>query len=619
MLDNETKRRINSLRNILVGKLPDPKAQVEQITNGLIYKFMNDMDDESVSMGGKATYFSSKFKKYSWKHLMDTKTSGVEKVSLYSEAIEQMYNNENLPELFREIFKNSFLPFKDPSTLNMFLKEINEFNYSHSEKLGDAFEYLLSFMGSQGDAGQFRTPRHIIDFMVEITSPKKDETILDPACGTSGFLISAYKKIVSDNTKDRPGDLLSSMEKKKLLGNVSGYDISPDMIRLSLANLFLHGFNEDNLKIFEYDTLTSLDRWNEYYDVILANPPFMTPKGGIRPHNRFSIKSNRAEVLFVNYIMEHLTPKGRAAIVVPEGIIFQSGNAYKDLRKSLIEKSLIGVVSLPSGVFNPYSGVKTSILILDRELSQKTNKIFFGKVKNDGYDLGAQRRVIDKNDLPKIKDGALEYISNLKEGINKDHPDLLYLLKEDLLSSGDFGLTFDRYIKKDIVSNYEVFDFIDLIDTVKAKKINSKEIKEIGKYPVIDQSQNFISGYSNEKNCLNEFTHPVIIFGDHTLVFKYVDFSFVGAGDGIKVIKTKESINTKFLYYLLNNYEFDSLGYSRHYKLLKELRIPLPPLEIQNEIVEELEQYQKVIDGAKQVIEGYTKKIEDRINKIWES
>ena len=127
MLDNETKRRINSLRDILVGKLPDPKARVEQITNGLIYKFMNDMDDESVSMGGKATYFSGKFQKYSWKKFMDTKKSGVEKVSLYSEAIEQMYNNENLPELFREIFKNSFLPFKDASTLNMFLKEINNF------------------------------------------------------------------------------------------------------------------------------------------------------------------------------------------------------------------------------------------------------------------------------------------------------------------------------------------------------------------------------------------------------------------------------------------------------------------------------------------------------------
>ena len=167
MLDDVTKKRINTLRQILVGKLPDPKAQVEQITNGLIYKFMNDMDEEAIALGGNATYFSSKYEKYSWKNLINPKTDGSKKVELYSDAIKQMYKNENLPELFRDIFKDSFLPFQDPSTLSKFLKEINEFHYSNSEKLGDAFEYLLSFMGSQGDAGQFRTPRHIIDFIVE--------------------------------------------------------------------------------------------------------------------------------------------------------------------------------------------------------------------------------------------------------------------------------------------------------------------------------------------------------------------------------------------------------------------------------------------------------------------
>ena len=605
MLDSNTKKRIDDCRDILVGKLPIPKSQIDQITLALIYKFMDDMDQQSKDFGGVASFFTGSFEKYSWSSIMSSQIGANEMLKLYSEGIEGMSENESIQPLFRSIFKDAYLPYRDPETLKMFLKKINEFSYDHSEKLGDAFEYLLSVMGSQGDAGQFRTPRHIIDFMVDITSPKKDETILDPSCGTSGFLISAYKKIISDNTKDRPGDLLSSMEKKKLLGNVSGYNISPDMIRLSLANLFLHGFNEDNLKIFEYDTLTSLDRWNEYYDVILANPPFMTPKGGIRPHNRFSIKSNRAEGLFVNYIMEHLTPKGRAAIVVPEGIIFQLGSAYKDLRKSLIEKSLIGVISLPSGVFNPYSAVKTSILILDRELSQKTDKIFFGKVENDGYDLGAQRREIDKNDLPKIKEGILEYIKNIKDGDYVDNSNLKYLSKADILATSDLGLAFDRYLKKDIVTNYEVFDLIDLIDIQKAKKINSKEIKEKAKYPVIDQSQEFISGYSNEKNYLNEFTHPVIIFGDHTLTFKYVDFSFVGAGDGIKVISTKDPIDTKFLYYLLNNYEFDSLGYSRHYKLLKDLKIPVPSLEIQMEIVEELDQYQKVIEATKQVVDNY--------------
>ena len=132
---------------------------------------MHDMDQESIEMGGEGSFFVGDYEKYSWNNLFDTKLSGVDKVKLYSDAIEGMYLNPSAPELFRNIFKNAFLPFKDPSTLNMFLKEVDEFHYSHSEKLGDAFEYLISIMGSQGDAGQFRTPRHIIDFIVEIVSP----------------------------------------------------------------------------------------------------------------------------------------------------------------------------------------------------------------------------------------------------------------------------------------------------------------------------------------------------------------------------------------------------------------------------------------------------------------
>ena len=137
--------------------------------------------------------------------------------------------------------------------------------------------------------------------------------------------------------------------------------------------MYLHGFVAP--QIFEYDTLTSEEHWSKYADVILANPPFMSPKGGIRPHNRFSVKAKRSEVLFVDYMAEHLTPAGRAGIIVPEGIIFQSQNAYRQLRKMLVEDYLVAVVSLPAGVFNPYSGVKTSILILDRALAKRTDAV----------------------------------------------------------------------------------------------------------------------------------------------------------------------------------------------------------------------------------------------------
>ena len=414
MLDTDTKRRIDTARDILVGKVPDPKSQVEQITIALIYKFMDDLDAESEELGGKRDFFAGEFARFGWAKLMRSGLGGYEMLNLYADAITRMPENPGIPLLFRDIFKNAFLPYRDPETLRAFLKIIDEFEYDHSERLGDAFEYLLSVLGSQGDAGQFRTPRHIIDFMVAVIDPKKDENVLDPACGTAGFLISSYKHILKANTNELGHSTLTPDERGRLADNFKGYDISPDMVRLSLVNMYLHGFADPHIS--EYDTLTSEENWNDYADAILANPPFMSPKGGIRPHNRFSVQSKRSEVLFVDYMAEHLTPAGRAGIIVPEGIIFQSQNAHKQLRKMLVEEFLVAVVSLPAGVFNPYSGVKTSILILDKVLAKKTDHITFFKVENDGFDLGAQRREIDKNDLPQVAEELCEYLTRLRAG-----------------------------------------------------------------------------------------------------------------------------------------------------------------------------------------------------------
>jgi type I restriction enzyme M protein len=204
MLDTDTKRRIDSCRDILVGKVPDPKSQVEQITIALIYKFMDDMDAEAEELGGARSFFAGDYAKYGWAKLMAPNMGGFDVLALYSEAIGKMNENPGVPPLFRDIFKNAYLPYRDPETLRAFLKEIDAFTYDHSERLGDAFEYLLSVLGSQGDAGQFRTPRHIIDFMVEIIDPKKNESILDPACGTAGFLISAWKHILRANSTPSP-------------------------------------------------------------------------------------------------------------------------------------------------------------------------------------------------------------------------------------------------------------------------------------------------------------------------------------------------------------------------------------------------------------------------------
>ena len=181
MLDQETKKKINDLRDTLVGKVPDPKSQVEQIMIALIYKFMNDMDKESTDLGLEASFFVGDFEKYSWDNLFVTKVSGSELVDLYSTAVESMEENPNIPQLFRDVFKNAYIPYRDTETLRHFLSQIDDFEYSKdSEQLGDAFEHILNSLSSQGDAGQFRTPRHIIDFIVEIVDPKKDETVLGP-------------------------------------------------------------------------------------------------------------------------------------------------------------------------------------------------------------------------------------------------------------------------------------------------------------------------------------------------------------------------------------------------------------------------------------------------------
>lgn len=612
MLDTDTKRRIDTARDILVGKVPDPKSQVEQITIALIYKFMDDMDAESEEFGGKRRFFAGDFARYGWAKLMRSGLGGHETLNLYAEAIAKMPENPGIPLLFRDIFKNAYLPYRDPETLKMFLKVIDEFSYDHSERLGDAFEYLLSVLGSQGDAGQFRTPRHIIDFMVEVLDPKKTETVLDPACGTAGFLISSYKHIMRANTDEKGNSTLTPDERGRLAQNFSGYDISPDMVRLSLVNMYLHGFADPH--IHEYDTLTSQDRWNEYADVILANPPFMSPKGGIKPHNRFSVQSKRSEVLFVDYMAEHLTSGGRAGIIVPEGIIFQSQTAYKQLRKLLVEEYLVAVVSLPAGVFNPYSGVKTSILILDKSLARRASTIAFFKVENDGFGLGAQRREIESNDIPQCLTDINAYLRFLRAGEPvSDFKSTLGIIveKEKLASKGEYNLSADRYREvSSRTGNYPWRKIGSLVETITPPcKIQKTAFQIAGQFPIIDQSQVAIAGWTNDETTLIRPTKPLVIFGDHTCIVKIMDTPFAQGADGIKILQTSEALDPRFLFQVMKARPLESVGYQRHYSLLKEMDIPLPPLDVQKEIVAEIEGYQKVIDGARAVVDNYRPRI----------
>jgi len=623
VLDTDTKRRIDTARNILVGKVPDPKSQVEQITIALIYKFMDDMDAESEELGGSRKFFANGYARYGWAKLMRSGLGGHETLNLYAEAIAKMPENPGIPPLFRDIFKNAYLPYRDPETLRAFLKIIDEFEYDHSERLGDAFEYLLSVLGSQGDAGQFRTPRHIIDFIVAVVDPKKTETVLDPACGTAGFLISSYKHILKANTDADGNSTLTPDERGRLAKNFKGYDISPDMVRLSLANLYLHGFNDPH--IFEYDALTSQERWNEYADVILANPPFMSPKGGIKPHNRFSVQSKRSEVLFVDYMAEHLTPSGRAGIIVPEGIIFQSQSAYRQLRKLLVEDSLVAVVSLPQGVFNPYSGVKTSILILDKVRARKSPDVLFVRIDDDGRDLGPTRRPSGDGDLGNAQDTLRRWLLNVDGEPTLTNESLRHLKaaivsREEILATSDCKLTAESYrVMEDNQGTYMWVPIAHVLSGRKSERVGAAALPVLSvtmKHGLVDQADKFkkriastnISTYKrvDRNDLVVGFPVDEGVLGIQSL---YGSAAVSPAYDVWEV--RQELVDVRYLELVLRSpqarrrYGLKMRGTAgRRRTLDKEeflsIQIPLPPLEVQKAIADQVQQKKRLAVEATQ-------------------
>lgn len=620
MMNSETKRHIDSARQVLVGVVPNPTSQIDQITNALIYKFMDDMDQAAIKAGGQPSFFVEELAQYAWTRIMDRRIGSQERMNLYQEALLKFSQSKRLPELFRDVFKTAFLPYRSPEVLDLFLKQIDYFDYSHPEELGNAYEYLLSIMSSQGDAGQFRTPRNIIDFVVDIVNPTKDDKILDPACGTAGFLISAYNHILNKhNPKLNPDNKeLSKDDKINLVKNFEGYDIDPMMVRIAQVNMYLHQFKRP--QIHQHDSLSNDEKWSDKFDVILANPPFMSPKGGVKKHNKFTIDSNRSEVLFVDYIMNHLRPKGKAGIIVPEGIIFQSGKAYKQLRKNMLEDGLYAVISLPSGVFNPYSGVKTSILLLDKELAKQKEEILFIKVENDGFDLGAQRRTISKNDLPI----ALEIINKWNQGEKLDHKLALYVEKSKIAETDDYNLSGDRYRVNTDYTNakWPMVEIDEICELGRGRVISKKDIENNpGPFPVFSSQtvDEGTFGYLGSYDFDGEYvTWTTDGANAGTVFYRNGKFNCTNVCGTLK--KKTNIVNMKFLAKALNAIAYKFVIQVGNPKLMNnvvaKIKIPLPPLEVQEQIVAELDGYSSIINGAKQIVQNWKPKID--IDPEWE-
>jgi len=367
-----------------------------------------------------------------------------------------------------EYMKDAQLMIVKPSLLVTAVDTINELPLSEGDTKGDLYEYLLSKLQQSGIAGQFRTPRHIIELMVKLLSPKPNDLICDPACGTAGFLVGVKEyldkefsspeliKKNDDGSFFYPGDKLFEYQdhiQNKLL---TGFDFDSTMLRIGAMNLLLHGI--DNPQIHNQDSLSGkfIDKYpkysKNYFDVILANPPF---KGSldyedIEPSLIGKVKTKKTELLFNFLFLRMLKLGGRAAVIVPDGVLFGASKAHVALRKTLIdENQLEAVISLPSGVFKPYAGVSTAILVYTK--GGKTENVWYYEVEHDGLSLDDKRTPIKENDLPDV----YEQWSNKERNLPGDRKSKSFFVPADEIRKNKYDLSISRY--KEIV--YEEPDY----------------------------------------------------------------------------------------------------------------------------------------------------------------
>jgi type I restriction enzyme M protein len=332
-------------------------------------------------------------------------------------------------------------------------RERQQSGQSFQDVQGDLYEYLLSEISSAGKNGQFRTPRHLIQMIVSLVDPKLGELVCDPACGTGGFLLGAYQHVLTQHTsaehrfvgedgieRGLVGDQLTDARQWEVLRGrmLYGYDFDTTMVRIGLMNLLLHGVSSPKLGYM--DTLSKRFTETDRYDVVLANPPFKgsIDKGDINEDLR--LKTTKTELLFVNRIMNLLKIGGRAGVIVPDGVLFGSSNAHKDLRKMLVEEcELQGIVKMPAGVFRPYAGVSTAVLIFSK--GGRTEHVWYYDMQADGYSLDDKRGRIAANDIPDVV--ARWRVRDPKKAVDRTAKAFLVSLNE--IRRNEYDLSITRY------------------------------------------------------------------------------------------------------------------------------------------------------------------------------
>jgi len=455
MLDPELKSKINKLWNAFwSGGLSNPLPNIEQISYLIFMKRLDELDTQhGLAAQARGQKYKSVFEgkeKCRWSYWKNLNAEAMFKHvnEVVFPFIKNLHNGSDV--LYSQYMKDATFIIPKASLLQEAVSIIDGIKVvgEKPDIQGDIYEHLLGELRTSGKNGQFRTPRHIIRMMVELVDPDIGQKICDPACGTGGFLIAAYQHILKKYTTpdmvkiDEDGTLhnlignkIVKKEQWDLLSKQAfyGFDFEITMIRIALMNMILHGIMEPNIQ--QIDTLSKRFEQKSVYDVVFANPPFAGYVDKSDINDNFKLDTTKTELLFVELFHNLLNVGGKAAVIVPNGVLFGSSNAHVKARQLLLESSdLQAVISMPSGVFQPYSGVGTAVLVFVKGGS--TENVWFYDMKADGYSLDQKRDFIDGNgDIPDI----------IKKFKGRAKSAQSILVPFDTIKKNDYNLSISRY------------------------------------------------------------------------------------------------------------------------------------------------------------------------------
>lgn len=471
MLNQQLKLQINQLWDkIYSNGISNPLTAIEQMSYLIFIKRLEDEDNinkwNATVKGEEFTSIFDEHEDLKWSNWTNMSADDMF-VHVRDNVFPFLTTLGEKNSMYNKYMENAIFQIPTSSVLAEATKIIDNMNIKEQNKdvQGDLYEYLLSKLQTAGTNGQFRTPRHIIKMIVELIKPQIGEVICDPAAGTAGFLMNAYNYILKSNTSPElikiddegneynfKGDKLQSDEFKLLNNNTFyGFDFDITMVRIGLMNMMMHGIKNPNFK--QVNSLSTRFDQNPDYNVILANPPFKGSIDADELNEGFTLNTKKTEILFLELMFNCLTVGGRCGVVVPQGILFDSTKAHKGIRKILLEECRLDmVISMPSGVFKPYAGVSTGVLIFTK--GEPTNEVLFYDMESDGFTLDDKRDFIDgKGDIPDIID-KYNNINNLE--LN-DRKSKCFSVPFEEIKENDYSLSISNY--KEV--HYEEIEYED--------------------------------------------------------------------------------------------------------------------------------------------------------------